>query len=388
MSTVTLEQMKSHLLTEDQVMSKLAETEPLSVEHISSDTKIKFSLAPDWAEGIDALGTNAVLSGVQMRVNGTEREVTKAALFQAAAKFGLTAPYIKKIPANLTQGLLDYHYSGGMGQTELSMFTVNDRISAFTRPTLTPFSNLQLAEKTIEGIRQRHGSDLPIFADYKFHNDLQDTNVRFIIPTTDFVVEGGNMPDVPTGGSDVWLSGVHLRNSAVGKGQTSLESYMFRWWCTNGATTQLTDVGTWSRRVNGQQDDVYEWAREQVDEILGGMEERFTEVQALTRLNVAGNTGDILREIFSRYEVPVSQRDTIMARLLETENLTMYAIMNAITQVANEQDLEDRRRDRLMRIGGAIPTEQFDTLKARVWREGHSAKKDERNPYEVQVIAA
>lgn len=387
MSTVTLDMMKDKLLTEDQVMNKLAETEPLAVEHISSDSKIKFSLQPDWAMGVDALRNSEVV-GAQMRVNGVERQMTKQAVFQAAGKFGLSAAYIKKVPANFIEGLLNYHYSGGMGDVELSMFSVADTVSAFTRPTLQPFSNLQLAENVLSGIRKRHGSDIPVFADYKFHNDLQDTNVRFIVPTTDHVITGGNLPDVPTNSDDTWLAGVHLRNSAVGKGQTSLEAYMFRWWCTNGCTTELENVGTWSRRINGQQDDVYAWAEEQVEEILGGMEHRFTEVQALTRLGVAGNTADILGEIFKRYQVPVSQRDSIMAILLEQEDLTMYAIMNAITQVANEDDMDDKRRDRLMRIGGAIPTEQFDTLKARVFREGQKAGSQAVNPYEPQLIRA
>jgi hypothetical protein len=387
MTTVTLDQMKGKLLTEEQVLEKLHTTEPLTIDHISSDTKIKFSLAPDWAEGIDAVGAATPLDSVGMRVNGTERRMTKQAIFQAAGKFGLGASYIKKVPANLIEGLLNYHYSGGMGQTELSMFSVDGNISAFTRPTLQPFSNLQLTESVLEGIRRRHGSDLPIFADYKFHNDLQTTNVRFIVPTTDRIMEDTNMRDVPANETDTWLAGVHLFNSAVGKGQTTLESYMFRWWCTNGCTTEMGEVGKWSRRVNGQQDDVYGWARDTVDEILGGMEHRFDEVQGLARLHVAGNTGDILREIFARYQVPVSQRDTIMASLLdEPDNLTMYSIMQGITRTANEDDMEDGRRDRLMRIGGAIPTEQFDTLKARVWREGHTATEDV-NPYEVRVTA-
>jgi len=160
---------------------------------------------------------------------------------------------------------------------------------------------------------------------------------------------------------------------------------MFRWWCTNGATTMLDSVGTWGRRSDGQGDDVYDWARDSVEEILGGLEYRFDQVQALSQLNVAGNTADVLREIFSQYEVPVSQRDSIMARLLESENLTMYSIMNAITQTANEEGLDDRRADRLMRIGGAIPTETFDTLKAKVWREGHTAEPESPNPYEIVV---
>ena len=41
-----------------------------------------------------------------------------------------------------------------------------------------------------------------------------------------------------------------------------------------------------------------------------------------------------------------------------------------------------------MRIGGALPTSTFDTLKAKVWREGHKAKKDERNPYEPVLVGA
>lgn len=386
MSAITLDQMKSKLLTEDQVMNLLATTEPLAVSNLSSDTSISFSLSPDWAEGIDAVRLDATLGGVLMSVSGTEYEITKEAFFQAISTTGLSTPYAtKRIPGRTLQGLLNYHYGVGMGQTELAMFTVKDRISAFTRPTIQPFSNIELAENVIAGIRKRHGSDLPIFADYKIHNSLQETNVRFIIPATDHVMVDTNMSDVPESASDVWLAGVHLRNSAIGKGQTTLESYMFRWWCTNGATSTLGDVGTWSRRINGQQDDVYSWAREQVDEVLGGMEARFDEIQALAKLNLAGNTADVLREIFTTHAVPVSQRDVIMARLLESETLTMYSVMSAITQAANEDDLEDKRRDRLMRIGGAIPTEQFDTLKARVWREGHLAKSNEPNPYEVRV---
>lgn len=385
MSSVTLEMMQEKLLTSDQVMEKLALTEPLHIDHLSSESKIKFSLPPDWAEGI-AARTNGEPLDVMMRVNGLERQMSKTAVFQAAAKFGLSSAYIKKVPANLIEGLLNYHYSGGMGSEELSMFSIGDTISAFTRPTLMPFSNLQLAENVLTGIRKSHGSDTPVFADYKFHNDLLATNVRFVIPNTDRDMEDTRMSDVPTGGADTWLAGVHMYNSAIGKGQTSLESYMFRWWCTNGAITTLDSVGAWSRRVNGQQDDVYAWARDSVDEILGGMEQRFDEVQALARLNVSGNTADVLGEIFQTHQVPVSQRDEIMARLLETENLTMYSIMSAITQVANGPDMDDARRDRLMRIGGAIPTEQFDTLKARVWKEGHAAGEQARNPYAIRAV--
>lgn len=387
MATVTLKQMKDKLLTVDQAVQELEKTEPFETDFLSSEAKVKFKLQPDWAHGIDAMiDTDPV--GIAMTINGKERQLTKEAALQAGANFGLPGPYMKRVPATYIEGLLNYHYSGGMGSNEYNVLTVKDRISAFTRPTLTPFSNLQLVEKTVEGIQNRHGKKTDIFVDYKFHNSLMQTNVRFIVPAQERIITDSNMADVPDGSEDVWMAGVHLSNSIVGKKQTSLEAYLFRWWCTNGATTFLEGIGNWSRRSNGQQEDVYEWARESVDEILGGLEYRFDQVQALTQLNVAGNTADVLREIFREYEVPISQRDTIAARLLEAETLTMYSIMQAITQVANEADMEDRRRDRLMRIGGALPTETFDTLKARIWREGHEADETQPNPYEIVAVAS
>lgn len=85
--------------------------------------------------------------------------------------------------------------------------------------------------------------------------------------------------------------------------------------------------------------------------------------------------------------MPVTQRHDILNTLMDVEgDPTMYHITNAITVAANEPDMDDKRRDRLMRIGGAIPTERFDTLKAQVWREGHGADPDAPNPYEVVTV--
>ena len=60
--------------------------------------------------------------------------------------------------------------------------------------------------------------------------------------------------------------------------------------------------------------------------------------------------------------------------------------MNAVTQTANIEGLSSDRVDKLMRIGGDIPSSTFDTLKAKVWREGHSAEPEQRNPYEVTTL--
>lgn len=384
MATVTVEDMKSRLLTMDQVRERLSITEPLSTDIVTADSKVKFQFDAAWEQELDALD-NTDLVGGSMTIAGTESRLTKEAVYQAAAIAHVPVSLVKSTPAHLIEGLLNYHFNAGI-KNEQKVLIVKDNIAAFTRPTVVPFSNLALLDHALDGIRHRYGADVEVLGDYKIHNSLSQTDVRLIVPEHERTINDSGLGDIPTGEGDRWSAGIHLVNSFTGKKQTALEAYLFRWWCTNGATTRLDEAGTWSRRANigAAEQEVYEWARASVDDVLGGLEHRFDEIQALTMLNVTGaSTADVLREIFATYEVPVSQRDTIRDTLLGSERLTMYTIMNAITQAANDPDLDGRRADRLMRIGGEIPTAVFDTLKARVWREGHSAEAQAVNPYEI-----
>lgn len=382
MATVTVDDMRSKLISIEQVQTELSKTEPITSDNINSETKILFKFDPEWTDSLDAIPGTAGVDAI-MRINGSDHQMTKEAALQAAANFGITGALVKRLPSDLLEKNLNYFYSTGFGVNgakDYNVLSVQDRVSAFTRSTVVPFSNLALLENAIAGIRSNYGKDAEILADYKFSNSLMQTDIRLIIPESSRDIKDSHMNDV-LDGNDRWSAGLHLSNSLIGKTQTSLEAYLFRWWCTNGCTTQLADAGVWSRRSDGQQEDVYEWARNAVDDVLGGLEGRFDQIQALTGLNVAGNTNDIVSEIFSRYNVPTSQRTAITENLLESETLTMYSIMNAITQVANDSTLSPARADKLMRIGGDIPTSVFDTIKAKVWQEGHLADPEQNNPY-------
>jgi hypothetical protein len=382
MSIVTLDQMRDRLLTIPDVEKVLTATEPLTSQQITKDSKVTFKMTDGWnADLEDVPDTEPV--GVLMTIDGTERQMTKEGALMAAANVGLPGAYVRKAPADLIEPHLNYWYANP--EKEYTALAVGEKISAFTRPTLVPFSNLDLLDSALTGIRQQYGQDTEVLADYKIFNTLTRTDMRLIVPEHQRTITGGGMADVPEGESDIWSAGIHLANGLTGKRRTSIDAYLFRWWCTNGSQTTLSDVGTWSRRTNGQEQDVYLWAQETVDEILGGMEERFTSVQALTSLNLAGNTADVLRQIFSEHDVPVTQRNQITDALLESETLTMYSVMNAITRTANAGGLSPERIDSLLRIGGSIPTATFDTIKAKVWAEGHTAPEQASNPYAIAL---
>jgi hypothetical protein len=384
-TSIPIADMRDRLLSMDDVHTRLQRTEPLSIEHLSTETSVSFRFDHDWVADADVVDVEPVRAYVT--VNGTERQLTRGAAFQAAANYGVSGALMRKLPTPNLEADLNYFYSGGVEGKEYNLLSIGDLASAFTRPTLVPFSNLMLLERTTEGLQEHFGSDVEILADYKFSNTLQSTDIRLIVPNYSTVITDGDMPDVPTGSDDLWFAGVHLFNSVIGKGMTSMDAYLFRWWCTNGATVQNNAVGLWSRRHDGQDEDVYDWARTSVDEVFDGMAARFDKVQALTSLDVTRNLGEVVRTLFDQYEVPKSQRDGIMEALVRSARPTMYTVMNAITEEANDLTLSAARADRLMRIGGDIPTETFDPMKAKIWREGHAADTTTPNPYEIQVLA-
>jgi hypothetical protein len=185
--------------------------------------------------------------------------------------------------------------------------------------------------------------------------------------------------------NDEWSGGVHLSNSLIGSSQTGVEPYLFRWVCTNGATSQYGLGGKWNRRSQGQnEEDVLAWAAREVDSIFEAIPAKWAELQKLTQVNIEGNAEDIMREVFRTYGVPYTQQNEIIADLAENAHeLSMYELMQSITQLANNPVLKPERADALMRIGGSIPTALFDPLNRKLWDEGHTASPAAVNPYAV-----
>ena len=313
---VAFTEVRDKLLTLDQVRERVATTEPLDTKYLSQSDKIRFAFEPSWALALDSRkGTDPV--DAVIRVNGRDHQLTKDAAIQAGSSFGLTGVYAQRVPSNLLENHLNYWYSSaGLGDREFNMLSTgaDSHVAAFTRPTIHPYSNRLLLENVLNGIQEHYGSQ-EVFADYKMNHSLVRTDIRLILPEVTRSITNGGMPDVPTGFEDVWSAGIHLTNSLIGKSQTKLEGYLFRWWCANGAITQLPDVGAWSRRGATEEEDVYQWALTSIENVLGGLEYQFDQVQALTQLNVSGNVQNIVGEIFDNYDVPKTSVSRFLTHL-------------------------------------------------------------------------
>lgn len=357
--TVTVDMMRSKLHTVEQARAVLGKTEPMRPHAFSvGDTSLKFRAEPGWNHGVKAKDGNEPV-GVYARIGmgdyAYEYQLTRSSLEETCLAFGFPRSYVNTCPAELLIPHMNYWFREGLldqpAKKRDFQFLISDtRAVAFARQSLKPFSNLALLDQALAGIRERYGSEAEVLVDYKMSHTLRQTYLRLIVPSADTVIADSGTRD------DVWSRGIAIKNSLTGASQTAIEGYLFRWVCTNGQIDSRANSGVWTRRKDATEAEVYSWARQAVDEALSGLDGAFDALGDLTQLTIDGSLGDTLRDVFEHYRIPIHQRPKIISILEDYDGeITMYVVMNAVTQVANEHGLDPNVVDSLLRVGGDLP---------------------------------
>ena len=348
---VTVEMMKDRgkLLTVADVMAQLAVTEPLTQIGFESAT---FKVAPDWNTSADVTLLNGEdMVDASMNIGGTEYPLTYDALLEATSAVGITQAYTNKAPAFLTDSALNYWFDKKQPH-ELKLLSMNGTARALTRATITPFSNVRFLEEAVSAIEAKYPG-VEVLVDSKFSHSLRKTYLRLVVPEIAKDIESarhhGHSPDT-------WSGGVSFTNSLIGLGQTEISAYLLAWLCTNGAIATQGDT-KWNRRRGGQGDEVYDWMRITVDDMLGQFDHEFEKVEALVGIGLEGHEEEVSRtltDIFTEYKVPVAARERIILNMTNSDDLSMYGVMQAITMAANMLDSPDGQVETLMRVGGDL----------------------------------
>lgn len=358
-TSYTIDEAKQSLLTLDTVRERLAATEPLASYGFPVGDNVRFRISEEWSHEAETLqGSDLAPASILVGPEGGRQEfqLTKDALLEATSIVGLNKKYAERTPNNFIEDQLNYWFRNGLGDKSYKVLSAGDRNTAVavTREAINPFSNLRLLDQALDGIEDKYGSR-NVLADYKFHHDLTRTHIRLIVPEYMRVIENTGTDN------DTWSVGIQLKNSLIGAEQTEVSGYLFRYWCTNGSIDTFADSGTWSRRgANGRNDEVYEWARSVVDDVLGGLESSLDRVQDMTSISLEGSAASTLKDVFDAYKVPDAQRNAITSTMVDEDNMTMYALMNAVTQAANNSDLDPRHVDQLMYAGGDLIKKAHD----------------------------
>lgn len=376
-SPVTVQDMldRDKLITLDRGYELLRTTEPLAFVDFQTGSSVRFRVEDEWNQDLDAVaGTEPVNAWVSIshgQNDGVEYRLTKDAVLEATGACGMGKAYVGRAPGFLTTDALNYWYRGGMDKGLRLMVVGEDQIgAALTRETIQPFSNVQLLEQAVSRIEAAHPG-LAVYLDAsKANHSLRRTFLQLVVPDLGRVIASGEA-------NDQWWGGIQLANSLNGEKQTAISGYLYRMLCTNGMIDVGANSEAWSRRSGGQEpEEVYAWAADAVDSVLGGLEHSFEAVEALTQIPLEGEIGATARDVFEQYRVPARARERIINELVETNNMTMYGLVNAITAGANG-DVRPEEQQLLMSVGGDVVhhTDRCDSCR-RILPEGLIPARD------------
>jgi hypothetical protein len=346
------ELMRSRLLTIDAAKEVLAPTEGLQQYEFETDGRhrVHFEFPDGWNSDLDSKDDFAPTNAT-VRVHDTEIPLTKHGALDAASTVGISKSYAADTPGSLVTPHLNFHYNNGArGQKSLKLLAGNNGGLAFTRGTIQPFSNSALLDAVSEGIVEKYG-DQELMVDYKLNNTLDRSNLRVIVPQHTRNIGSARAAHA---GNDPWSVGIEITNSLTGAGSLELLGNLFAWWCTNGCTMEHSSSGRYRRSVTRSPEDAYDWARHAVDDVFNDLEHEFDTIEALTQIPLEGELNETVTQVFDKFKVPEDARDTIMTNLVESDDLSAYGLLNAITASANNPALSGTNVTSILRAGGAF----------------------------------
>ena len=346
----------------DQVKEILAQTEPLGdlTFQLDGTSEVKLTMPVDWNDDEKDVKSQpgTYLTDCTIEFNETDSPIrlSKDALLKMTSLIGLNRDYAQKTPGPLIAVQANYwlNNAGVRGSDALHLLTKDGHAVAARKEGLQSFPNLPLLEEVEVALHKRYGSQ-ELMVDSKFHHDFQRTSLRIIVPDTGRVMPSKRNTDK---NPDRWSVGVQFVNSLMAdpESRLSLSGYLFSWWCTNGAITQHGRSGVYNRRTQDQElTTVREWTAAVTDQALDAVDPALDDVQELTEISLEGELNDVLADVFNTYHLPPKLRPAVTDALIESDDLTAYGLMQAITQSANDPTLSDYVAETAMSIGGLLP---------------------------------
>jgi hypothetical protein len=345
-SPIRVDEVRDQLITVDEARDRVARSEPLGSYEFTVGDPVEFKVDDSWSDEIDALRDNQLVPAF-VRLGAKEFQLTKEALFKANALAGFREAVARDFTGELMAENLNHMLTNTKRGKDRKILTTGDVAATITKSTVTPYSNVQLLDNILQGVEQKYGVG-EILVDYKMHHSLTRTAMRLIVPEHRRNIRDTGIDD------DTWSVGLEINNSLSGSSSTEIIGYLFRWWCTNGATT-VHNGKKWSRKRKSSEADMYAWARAQVDEVLGGLEGELDSVQNTVYQDLTGEFNAMAQDVFNKYGIKLAQQRTIYEIMADQGIFTMYHLMQAITQAANDNTLPVRVQDRLLRTGGDLP---------------------------------
>lgn len=291
------------LMTKNELLKKVEQYEVAEPVDVQLGSNIHFSASGD--------------GNVSITHPKGETSLTPNALGLMIANVGLPRPYMKKIPKDQIQALviphLVYWYCEALAGNTLRLFNIGN--NAITVAPRADFEHVRISD-IINAIEQQLGKDIG-----GYHKlSTRDSSFRFSVVATQ---------EVEIAGKDLFNAGIRVEHSLTAQESTRVSAYVFRQWCSNGATTE-DELDSWRRRGN---EDFRTWIQKSVIEARRAFGKEVDRIKNLLSVRVDDNTSTILNSVLERSSVPLGLQKEVQAMVIDRQPETLYDIYNILTQV-------------------------------------------------------
>lgn len=321
----------------------LSSIQPTVSRKFSTDGPyVEFTLYPDMLLGGWKSKEESEVVHATVTVGTSEFQLTKEAFLRAIALIGLREAYVVKTPLPMIQDALNYHMShSGASHDTLRLQARGDVVSTFLPGDSLAVSSVKFLDMVSS---QLTGT---IEVDPKICNTMARMSLRMVLPDT-----------VEING-DSWSKGIQIINSATGApaSRTSMTGFMYNNTHSSIALSSHARSGVYDRRSYSTEDEEFsDWVEAHTPSILTGLDQEVLSISTLITLDLTGQLGDTMTDLFRTLKVPARVRPLIYDYVInQDDDRTGYMLMQAISQAANIPGLDDEMATRTMAVAGALP---------------------------------
>lgn len=313
----TLTELKG-VISRDELLAKVAKSEAASPLEVELGEAVGFTINDEGKATIQHKKGETTLS--------------PTALGNLLTHIGFPKPYLRKIPKEQVSALimphLNYWYRDALAGDNLRLLTIED--NAITAIPKANFKHIKVSEvvnaaewllgKSIAGYHKVWGTD---------------RSFQFSILTPEQVEIGKK-----DGQDDLYNAGIRIEHSVSGEMSTSVSPYVFRQWCSNGATTEH-QLGSWRRR-NGKED-ISTWLQRTIIDARKLFNKEVDNLRGLQNIKINSNTSQVLDSVLSQSNVPTSLAKEVRNTMIDDGAENLLDVYNILTKVDTHSSLfEDK----------------------------------------------
>jgi hypothetical protein len=261
---------------------------------------------------------------------------------------GFPEAVIKKYPIKMMMDPLNWGFANKVGDS-VKAFVKEDHLVAFVKPSLELISTEGLMKSAVKVL----GDEALV---ERIDHNLSYTNCSLILGSVSREWADERLNDGHSRRNDVVVGGINFTNSLMGESPLEVSGYVYRLICSNGMVSAETKF-KWSRKT--ETTPLTEWFEERLTACKEGLEHEFEKIDQMIQTPLAeGHKADVLGNVFAQYELSDKMRHAVLKRLTDAPPRHMWDVVNAITNVANDEDYVDNPHTirRLQMIGGDMAT--------------------------------